>query len=152
MAFPLRSSFFLSLLSLLMGGAEVALADHQPVLVVPGRPGVPVMIDGYDATGAVVYGDVGLYRPGHVYPAIQGPALIGHTYGPGRYFPSAGRPPRLGRSESALPRRGGSPADRDYSRFWSTRSEPRPVTEYPPIDPPDVILAPRERPRVRSRH
>jgi hypothetical protein len=29
-----------------------AHADHQPVIVVPGRPDVPVIIDGVDATGA----------------------------------------------------------------------------------------------------
>ena len=41
-----------------------AFADSGPVIVVPGRPGVPVMINGVDVTGAVVYGDWGLAHPG----------------------------------------------------------------------------------------
>lgn len=118
-----------------------ALADHQPVLVVPGRAGVPVMIDGYDASWAVVYGDTGLYRPGHVAPQIMGPALIAPVFTPGGYYPSTGRPPRAGRRE-VDPARGRAASDRDFYRSWGVRSEPTPVTIPPPSDPPAVIVAP----------
>jgi hypothetical protein len=46
--------------------AAAARADNYPVIVVPGRPGVPVIINGRDASWAVVNGDWGLYRPGAV--------------------------------------------------------------------------------------
>jgi hypothetical protein len=45
-------------------GVGVARADHAPSIVVPGRPDVPVIINGRDARGAIVYGDWGLTRPG----------------------------------------------------------------------------------------
>jgi hypothetical protein len=53
-----------------IGGAGAAYADHQPVIVVPGKRGVPVYVDGHEASGAIVSGDWGLYRPGHVAPTV----------------------------------------------------------------------------------
>jgi hypothetical protein len=47
-----------------MGSAGVACADHAPSIVVPGRPDVPVIINGRDARGGIAIGDWGLYRPG----------------------------------------------------------------------------------------
>lgn len=49
-----------------MDGVETARADHEPAISVPGRRDVPVIINGRNATGAVVIGDWGLYRPGHM--------------------------------------------------------------------------------------
>jgi hypothetical protein len=43
-----------------------ASADNYPVIAVPGKRGVPVIINGHDASWAVVNGDWGLYRPGAV--------------------------------------------------------------------------------------
>lgn len=43
-----------------------AASDNAPVIVVPGKAGVPVMINGRDASWAIVEGDWGLYRPGSV--------------------------------------------------------------------------------------
>jgi hypothetical protein len=45
-------------------GVGIARADHAPAIVVPGRPDVPVIINGRDARGAIVIGDWGLSRPG----------------------------------------------------------------------------------------
>ena len=45
--------------------AAPARADNGPVIVIPSRPGVPVVINGRDASYAVVEGDWGLSRPGH---------------------------------------------------------------------------------------
>jgi hypothetical protein len=49
-----------------------ALADTGPVFVVPSRPGVPIPINGRDASWSVVEGDIGLARPGHLTPVIIG--------------------------------------------------------------------------------
>jgi hypothetical protein len=43
-----------------------AAGDNAPVIVVPGKRGVPVIINGRDASWAIVEGDWGLYRPGAV--------------------------------------------------------------------------------------
>ena len=82
---------------LLLGIAGLLFAGHaahaasEPVIVVPGRPGVPVIINGVDATAAVVYGDWGLFRPGapvviegRTWPPAWGPE-------PPHYFPATGR-------------------------------------------------------------
>ena len=63
---------FLIILSVLagIGCTGAARADHAPAIAIPGKRGVPVIINGQDATGAVVIGDWGLYRPGHVAPTI----------------------------------------------------------------------------------
>ena len=45
-----------------------ALADNEPVIVIPGRAGVPVMMYGVDVSGAVIEGEWGLNRPGVVAP------------------------------------------------------------------------------------
>ena len=51
-------------------GAGAARADHQPAIVVPGKRGVPIYVDGHEVSGAVISGEWGLYRPGHVTPTI----------------------------------------------------------------------------------
>src|SRR5262245_25640837 len=112
-----------------------ARADHQPVIVVPGKPGVPVPINGVDATGAAVYGDWGLYRAGHGSVVIEGAVGPDRARWPGGYFPATGHMPRYGRHE-ILPPPGSAPPRPapDYYRGWSAGSEPGPVTEYPPFD------------------
>jgi hypothetical protein len=135
------SSFLLALCAALAGSAA-ARAQTGPVIVVPGRPDVPVLINGVVANGAVVYGDWGLARPGHGQIIIDGPVAYSAAYGPPGYFPSAGRPPRYGRHEILPPRR--PRASTDFYREWSAESDrSRPVTQYPPFDPPPVVLAPR---------
>lgn len=125
-------------------GAAVAHAQMGPVIVVPGRPGVPVMIDGVDATGAIVYGDWGLARPGHGRIIIEGPVYVPGPWHVGGYYPSAGHAPRYGRLEIEPRPRPRAPTD--YHRSWSTQSDmSRPATTYPPFNPPEVIVAPRER-------
>ena len=127
-------------------GAAAAHAQTGPVIVVPGRPDVPVMINGVIANGAVVYGDWGLARPGHGQIIIEGPIAYGESFAPPGYFPSAGHAPRRGRLEVEPPPR--RRPSTDFYRDWSVESDARrPVTEYPPFDPPPVILAPRGRRR-----
>ena len=125
----------------------LARADHGPVIVVPGRPDVPVMINGVDASWSVIEGDRGLYRPGHGSITIYGDPPLAVGYPPPGYFPSTGRRPRVGRRE-ILPRSAGRrplPAESFY-RAWSAESGAKPAVEaYPPYDPPPVIPAPRFR-------
>ena len=135
--------FFLVVLCALagLGGAR---AQTGPVIVIPGKPGVPVLINGVVVDGAVVYGDWGLARPGHGQIIIEGPVGFVENYDARGYFPATGRKPRYGRVEIEPPPhpRGST----SFHRTWSTGSDPtRPVTQYPPFDPPPVILAPRGR-------
>lgn len=118
-----------------LAGVTHAHADHQPGFVIPGRPDVPVIINGIDASFAVVEGDWGLYRPGAapvtVIPPLDAPP---RRYAPARpYFPSLGGRPYAGRHEIE------PPADRVlpkpapvFRRSWSAESMPVPPTEYTP--------------------
>jgi hypothetical protein len=140
-----RAAFALLAMCFVLSAAPVR-ADHAPVIVVPGRPGVPVMINGYDASYAVVEGDWGLSRPGHVpVTVIYGPTAIPGPAG-GAYYPYTGRRPGIGRHEIEPPAdRKLPPPAPSYHRSWSTQSDPvAPVTTYPPFDPPPVILAPKD--------
>jgi hypothetical protein len=51
---------FLALCAASMASAMPVRAQTGPAIVIPGKPGVPVIIDGVIADGAVVYGDWGL--------------------------------------------------------------------------------------------
>jgi len=126
-----------------VAGALPARAQTGPVIVVPGRSDVPVTINGLIVNGAIVYGDWGLARPGHGALLIEGPIGYETPYGTPGYFPATGRRPRSGRQEYDPPRRGPRP-NTNFRRDWSIESDfSRPVTEYPPFDPPPVVLAPR---------
>ncbi len=125
-------------------GAD-ACAQTGPVIVIPGRPGVATTINGVVVDGAVVYGDWGLARPGHGQIVIEGAAGFSENNDSRGYFPATGHRPRVGRLEVVPPPR--QRPSTDYHREWSVKSykRVRPVTEYPPFDPPPVILAPRGR-------
>jgi len=120
-------------------------ADHQAVIAIPGHPDAPVIIDGRDATWAVVEGDWGLYRPGQMTPAI-GPSMPPYLVYPRPYYPFTGKRPRLGRHEIIPPANRPLPKPAEsYYRYWSNDGLP-PVpaqTEYPAFAPPPVIVAPR---------
>jgi len=123
-----------------------ARPDHLPAVVVSGHPDVPVVINGVDARGSVVYGDWGLHRPAHGGKLIlSGPVAVWPD-GSGGYFPRTGHKPRVGRHEVEPPpgRQLPRPAE-SYSRSWSTGSDPGRETEYPPYAPPPVILGPQPR-------
>ena len=49
-------------LAILIGTAAAAAADTGPLIVIPGRAGVPVMINGRDASYAIVEGEWGLAK------------------------------------------------------------------------------------------
>lgn len=130
-------------------GIAPARADHQPALAVPGNPRAPVIIDGYDASWAVVEGDWGLYRAGQVTPTVYYPyALSVDRWHPRSYYPFTGKRPRVGRYEIIPPaNRRLPPRAESFYRYWSNDGPPVPVTvqtEYPAVVPP-VIVAPRVR-------
>ena len=126
--------------------ANLAHVDHQPVIAVPGNPSMPVIIDGNDATWAMVEGDWGLYRAGHAAPTVFYPSVPSRWHA-NTYYPFTGKRPRSGRLEvipsanRILP-----PPAESYYRYWSNDAPPVPAqTEYPAFVPPPVILAPRVR-------
>ncbi len=122
--------------------APAGAAEVSTVFVVPGRPGVPVVINGWDASYMVVEGEFGLGRPGQVNPVIVGGLLIAPSqlhFGP--YYPRAGHPPGYGRLEVEPPaNRRLPPPAQSYHRSWSSQSEPLPASIDPPAEVPDVSV------------
>src|SRR3954467_4880087 len=97
------------LLSLVAGScaafalAVPAGAQTGPVIVVPGKPGVPVIMNGLVVDGALVWGDFGLAKPNNAGLVIEEPAgYAPPAFSPG-YFPATGRRPRVGRQEVEPP-------------------------------------------------
>jgi hypothetical protein len=130
-------------LAFLIATTGAALADSGPVIVIPGRPGVPIFINGIDASFAVVEGDWGLGKGIHVQPTVYG----GHYADPdphvGHYYPSSGHLPGYGRLEIEPPSNGRPQQGESYRQSWSAQSTPQPVQPAVPFYPPAVIEAPR---------
>jgi hypothetical protein len=82
---------------------SAAFAGGGFEIVIPGRPGVPVIINGVDASYAVVEGDWGLGKGTHVQPTVYGGRYVDPVPHVGRYYPSAGRMPGYGRLEIEPP-------------------------------------------------
>ena len=122
-----------------------ARADSGPVIVIPSRPGVPVIINGRDASYAVVEGDWGLSRPGAVPITVIGgsPVLPNHVYARRHsYHPRYGRAPERGRNETEPPsdRLPPEPAESFY-RSWSSSSDMTPVNDTPRPRPDRAITS-----------
>jgi hypothetical protein len=142
---------------LLAVSASPALAQRAPVIVMPGRPDVPVLLsgvlpvymNGVDASWSVIEGEFGLDRPGEMTPTViyqLPPRLIpysrGVAYEPG-YFPHSGERPGYGRLEVLPgPNRPRPPAAPSFRQGWSSQSAPTPVTVYPPFTTPPIVVAP----------
>lgn len=130
-------------LLILASSVASAVADTGPTIAIPGRPGVPVMINGRDASYAVVEGDWGLAKNVHVQPTVYGGWDRYTRPDVGHYYPSSGRAPGYGRYEiqpsanRVLPQ----PAE-SYYRSWTAQSAP-PVQQPIPANPPEVIVAPQ---------
>jgi hypothetical protein len=132
-------------LALLIATISAAFAGGGFEIVIPGRPGVPVIINGVDASYAVVEGDWGLGKGTHVEPTIYGGRYVDPVPRVGHYYPSAGRMPGYGRLEIEPPanRRLPQPAE-SYHQSWSAQSAPLPAQSNVPVDPPEIIYAPRD--------
>lgn len=153
-------------LGLSLAGATGTIGgEGAPQFVVPGRPSVPVIINGYDARWAVVEGEFGLDRPGHMDPTVIGGRYVGPYRGwmrPSGYFPTTGEKPARGRVEGEAPINPQAPTQaEDFSRSWGANSMSQPV---PPADLPNpnagpmgegvpgnppIIVVPQVRPRRR---
>ena len=72
-------------------------------IVVPGRPGVPIIINGVDASYAVVEGEWGLGKNEQVQPTVYGGRYVDPVPHVGHYYPSAGHMPGYGRLEIEPP-------------------------------------------------
>src|SRR6202047_1193025 len=131
-------------LAILIGTSCAALADSGPVIVIPGRPGVPIIINGIDASYAVVEGAWGLGKGVQVQPTVYGGRYADPVPNVGHYYPSAGHRPGYGRLEIEPPanRRLPQPAE-SYHQSWSAQSTPHPAQPEVPFYPPPVIFAPQ---------
>ena len=115
-------------------GASPALAQTGPVIVIPGRPDVPVIENGVDVSWAVVESELGLARPGVLTPTViyrpPPPIFVPYaraSYQPG-FFPSSGKTPGYGRLEQAPnPDQPPPKPAQSYRRSWSSHSENTPA-------------------------
>jgi hypothetical protein len=131
-------------LAFLIGTTWSALAEAGFNIVIPGRPGVPIMINGVDASYAVVEGDWGLGKGVHVQPTVYGGRYIDYEPNVGHYYPSSGHTPGYGRLEIQPPadRKLPQPAE-SYHESWSAQSAPLPAQSDVPQNPPAIIVAPQ---------
>jgi hypothetical protein len=135
----------LALVAILIGLPAAARAGGGFDIVVPGRPGVPIIINNIDASYAVVEGTWGLGKNVQVQPTIYGgryvpdrqPDDVGH------YYPSMGTRPGYGRLEIEPPKNRKLPQPAEsYYQNWQVHSAPLPPQVDVPADPPPVIVAP----------
>ncbi|HEX4409907.1 MAG TPA: hypothetical protein VH206_14135 [Xanthobacteraceae bacterium] len=125
--------------------ATPALAQREPQIVIPGKAGVPVYINGIDASWGVVEGEFGLDRPGLVTPTvIYRPLVVSAPQPePPAYRPKDGRRPGYGRLEIIPPaNRQLPPPAPTYYRNWSAGAPPDPVVAQPSVGPIGVEVSP----------
>src|SRR6202012_4029132 len=111
----------LVILAIMVGTAGAACAESNgPVIAVPGRPGVPIIINGIDASYAVVEGDWGLDKGVHRQPTAYGGPRVEPCPPVGHYSPGAGHLPGYGRLEIEGPDKP-RPAQ-PFHESWSANS------------------------------
>jgi hypothetical protein len=131
-------------LAILIGTTATAFAAGGFEIVIPGRPGVPIIINGVDASYAVVEGDWGLSKGPQMQTTVYGGRYIDPVPNVGHYYPSAGHQPGYGRLEIQPPanRKLPQPAE-TYYQSWSAQSAPPAAQPQVPFYPPPVIVAPQ---------
>ena len=133
----------MSALAILIGTTLPALAGDGFHIVIPGRAGVPIIINGVDASYAVIEGDRGLAKGLHVQPTVYGGRYIDPLPNVGHYYPSAGHQPGYGRLEIEPPKNRKLPkAAESFHEEWGAQSPPPAPQNAVPFDPPAVIVAP----------
>jgi hypothetical protein len=129
--------------------ASPALAQRGAVIVIPGRPDVPIIVNGVDISWAVVEGDFGLARPNAVDPTVvyrlPPPPIVAYPAAaanePG-FFPKDGKEPGYGRLEVIPgPDRPLPPPAPSYRKSWSSKSAPTPA-DLPSSNPYPMMVAP----------
>jgi hypothetical protein len=133
----------LLLIGTALPASSPASANDGFSIVVPGRAGVPIIINGVDASWAVVESDWGLSKNVHVQPTVYGGRVVDLGPPVGHYYPSAGHMPGYGRLEIQPPanRKLPQPAQ-SYHKSWSAQSAQQPAQNEVPYYPPPVIVAP----------
>jgi hypothetical protein len=130
-------------LAILIGTALPASAADGFDIVIPGRAGVPVIINGVDASYAVVEGDWGLGKGLHVQPTVYGGRPVDPEPQVGHYYPSLGHTPGYGRLEIEPPPGRVLPKPPEiFYQSWSSQSGPPQAQPEVPPYPPRVIAAP----------
>jgi hypothetical protein len=119
-------------LAFLIATTATAAAQTGPVIVIPGRPGVPIMINGVDASYAVVEGDWGLAKGQRVGPTVYGGHLVDYEAHVGHYYPSSGHLPGYGRLEIEPPSDGRPQRAQSYHQSWSVQSSQQPAAPFDP--------------------
>jgi hypothetical protein len=120
-----------------------ASANDGFSIVIPGRAGVPIIINGVDASWAVVESDWGLAKNVHIQPTVYGGRTVDPGPPVGHYYPSAGHMPGYGRLEIQPPaNRRLPPRAESFHQSWSVQSAPQPAQNDVPTNPPAVIVAP----------
>ena len=135
-------------LAILIGTALPACASEGFDIVIPGRPGVPIIINGVDASYSVVEGTWGLGKGYHGQPVVYGGRYVDPEPNVGHYYPSLGHKPGYGRLEIEPPSNRILPKPAEsFHQSWSAESAPPPkvVPAQPevPLYPPPVISAPQ---------
>ncbi len=133
-------------LAILIATCGSAGAETGPVIIIPGRAGVPIIMNGRDVSYAVIDGDWGLGKGQHLQPTIYGGQPIDPVPRVGHYYPSAGLQPGYGRLEIEPPEKPGGPQPAEsYHQSWKSESEQQPVQPVQPavpFYPPPVIAVP----------
>jgi hypothetical protein len=131
-------------LAILIGTTWTAVAADGFEIVIPGRRGVPIIINGIDASYAVVEGDWGLAKGVQVQPTVYGGRYVDPEPNVGHYYPSAGQQPGYGRLEIQPPanRKLPQPAE-SFHQSWSAQSAPPQAQPEVPFYPPPIIVAPQ---------
>jgi hypothetical protein len=135
-------------LAILIGTALPACASEGFDIVIPGRLGVPIIINGVDASYSVVEGEFGLGKGYHGQPVVYGGRAVDPEPNVGHYYPSLGHKPGYGRLEIEPPSNRVLPKPAEsFHQSWSAESAPPPkvVPAQPevPLYPPPVIMAPQ---------
>ncbi|ABE40457.1 MULTISPECIES: hypothetical protein [Rhodopseudomonas] len=122
--------------------AAPAFADSGGfAIVIPGRPGVPIIVNGRDISYSVVEGDWGLERGVHRQPTFYGsrPVRLPEV---GHYYPGSKQLPGYGRLEIEPPANRPLPKPAEsFRQSWEVESRPPPLPPLP-MSPPPVIIAP----------
>ena len=123
------------LLAMTIGMTSAAFASDGFDIVVPSRPGVPIIVNGIDVSYAVLEGEFGLGKGvNNNQPTIYGGRVAEPEPPVGHYYPSLGTRPGYGRLEIEPPsnRRLPQPAE-SYHQSWGAQSMPLPAQSSPPV-------------------
>src|SRR5215469_3417104 len=116
-------------LAILIGLAPAAYASDGFNVVIPGRPGIPVIINGVDASYGVVEGEFGLGKGVNNQPTVYRGHYVDAVPAVGHYYPSLGQRPGYGRFEIEPPaNRKLPPPPPEFHESWSSHSAPLPAT------------------------